>query len=84
MGLFPFFTLFLGNNSENFKKLSGEASKKIVISWGVLFCDFVWVNLQNNPEMISSKEIIEYKEGAIEFPYTLLWRFWTAEELVSA
>ena len=24
---------------------------------------------------------IEYKEGAIGFPYTLLWRFWTAEEL---
>ena len=27
---------------------------------------------------------IEYKEGAIGFPYTLLWRFWTSEELVSA
>ena len=27
---------------------------------------------------------IEYKEGAIGFPYTLLWRFWTAEELVFA
>ena len=25
---------------------------------------------------------IEEKEGAIGFPYTLLWRFWTAEELV--
>ena len=27
---------------------------------------------------------IEYKEGAIGFPYTLLWRFWTAKELVFA
>ena len=27
---------------------------------------------------------IEYKEGAIGFPYTLPWRFWTAEELVFA
>ena len=26
---------------------------------------------------------IEYKKGAIGFPYTLLSRFWTAEELVS-
>ena len=24
----------------------------------------------------------EYKEGALGFPYTLLSRFWTAEELV--
>ena len=27
---------------------------------------------------------LEYKEGGIGFPYTLLRRFWTAEELVSA
>ena len=27
---------------------------------------------------------IEYKEGAIGFPYTFLWRLWTAEELVFA
>ena len=33
-----------------------------------------------NEGLLQTKE----KEGAIGFPYTLLWRFWTAEELVSA
>ena len=37
----------------------------------------------SNARLIRSRKI-EYKEGAIRFPCTLLWRFWTAKELVFA
>ena len=36
-----------------------------------------------NPRLEKNQGDIEYKEGGIGFPYNLLWRFWTAEELVS-
>ena len=43
----------------------------------MLLC-FEWYNTFNQGELI------EYKEGAIGFSYTLLWRFWTAKELIFA
>ena len=36
------------------------------------------------PDLSSLSRRIEFREGAIGFPCTLLWRFWTAEELVLA
>ena len=50
--------------------------KKTVILKGL--SSKFYVTLDSQPRRI------EYKEGAIGFAYTLMWRFWTAEELFFA